>query len=65
VSYAKVASQGSSSVSVTSAVTTPTLDIEFRNELGILRKENEDLKKRQAAEARQIRLEHDQRMEKL
>jgi hypothetical protein len=65
VSYAKVASQGSSSVSVTSAVTTPTLDIEFRNELGILRKENEELKKRQAAEARQIRLEHDQQMEQL
>jgi hypothetical protein len=65
VSYAKVASQGSSSVSVTSAVTTPTLDIEIRTELGLLRKENEELKKRQAEEARQLRMEHDQQMEKL
>ena len=65
VSYAKVASQGSSSVSVTSAVTTPTLDVEFRNELSILRRENEDLKKRQADEARQIRSEHEKQMEKL
>jgi hypothetical protein len=65
VSYAKVARQGSSSVSVTSAVTSPTLDIEFRTELGILRKENEELKKRQAEEARQLRLEHEQQLEKL
>ena len=65
VSFAKVVASGASNTSVSSAVTTPTIEVEIRTELEQLRKENDAIKQRALEDTVRARREHEQQIAEL